>query len=427
MSSTYLRVRGRARWESQDNVGGGGIDAWADANRTTIQTNYYDTAVAGVTPAPAVNYTLTTVSSDPDSRLTFSLGVPFFMKLGNMGLAASLDARISSRDVSDSLTNTYTAPVNAGAGNFNNVVVQNSDVNSSGSTVVNADALLTLPAIFGSHKDNSLLLGVDGGIVLNTVGTRVQTDIQQDYSYAGGGAALVPSHDGTDPVDQVITDTRQGAVGYDVGVNVRHPLYLDAAPSVQIGFVPGMSASVGYSPLTDNFQTQRVQVDKADVNNNGLFTDAGDTITTITSTFYNGGDAGTTDISINLSLPASIRFKPEGSPFGVTLGNRVVVGASIEMFSDVYNTTRTQTVTADATTPTVPITDVTTTQAANYTRSSTNVIWSFNNDFNIALNFFLPAGITLDVILNTYASGGFDFPASLFQFNDMSIQAVIPL
>jgi hypothetical protein len=423
----FMNIGGWVRWINQDNYTGVVVNTYVDANRTTIQTNYYDTAVAGVAPAPAVNYTLTTAQRDPDSQFTFSFGVPFFLKLGTMGLTASLDAALVNRDVSDSLTNAYTAPVNAGAGNFNNVAVLNSDVNTYGSINVNADALLTLPAIFGSHKDNNLQLGVNGGVVLNTVGTRVQTDIQQDYSYAGGGAALVPSWDGTDPVYQVITDTRQGALGYDAGLTARHPLYFDAAPSVQIGFIPGISTGVQYRPLNAYITTQRVQVDNTDVTNNGLFTDATDTITTTTTTYYNNGDGGTMDITINLSLPASIRFKPEGSPFGITLGNSVNVGASIEMISNLSNTAQTHTVTADATTPTTPITDVTTTQATSYTLSRTNVNWSFSNSFYIALNFFLPAGITLDVLLNMVAGGPVTFPASLFQFNNMSIQAVIPL
>lgn len=414
----FMNVGLAGTWEYQTNVAGVPINTWAADNRVETYTVFYDTAAPGVAPAPATNYTRTTTYVAPDATSTIAVQVPFFMKLGSLGLAAEAQIVAQSRDASSSRTTAYTAPAAAGAGTFNNVVLRDSIDDRGGAFYAGLDASLYLPSLFAGHPENHLVVGVLGGLLLYHAKPYVETYIEQDYSYAGGGAALQPAWDGTDPEDTVTTDTRKGNAGGLIVLSAQQFFYFDLAESLRLGFAPRISAGPTIIPDSNYRLTRRVVVTKDDGNNNGTFTDAADTITTTTTT-YEGNNARTdADIAFRASLPAALRFRPSGWPFGVTLGNRVEVSATVRYTWDYTQSTRVVEEVASGDDPDTVDTTTTTTEVPGNKVTSTTMSWAFDDDWKLGLTVYLPADITLDVILNS---------SNLFQFDNLSVQAVIPL
>lgn len=414
----FMNIGLSGTWEYQTNVSGAAINTWAADNRVETYTVFYDQAAPGVAPDPATNYTRTTTYVAPDTQSLIAVQVPFFMKLGSLGLAAEALIAAGNRDASSSRTTAYTAPAAAGAGTFNNVVLRDSIDDRTGLFLAALDASLYLPPLFAGHPQNHLVVGVYGSVLLNNPKPYVETYREQDYSYAGGGAALQPGWDGSDPEDTVTTDTRKGNAGGSITLSAQHFFYFDLAESLRLGFAPRVSAGPTITPNSSYSVTQQVAVTKDDGDNNGVFTDAADTITTTTTTYWGNNSLTVADIAFQASLPAALRFRPAGWPFGVTLGNQVNVSATVRYVWNYTQSTRVVVEVASGDDPATVDTTTTTTEVPGNKTTSTTMSWNFDDDFKLGLTVYLPADITLDVILNA---------SNLLEFDNLSVQAVIPL
>lgn len=394
----------------------GTTDTWLGANVTTVQTNNYDTNPGGV-PAPKLNYTYTNTKKDPQTQTNFDASVPFYLPLGKMALGGSLTGSYQSNDKSSSTSQTYTAPQATGAGNFQ--TNDTSVTDQTGYFGVNGVATLTLPALIGKNKYDRFDVGFNGGVTFNNAGNYVKVTNNQQYSYAGGGAALAPSNTtGTATSYNSTTDTRVGQTGYNVDLSAQHYFYFDIAQPIVLGIAPQLSGGISFTPTSTQpyYVSQQVLVSKVDNNNNGVYTDAADQITTTTTTYSNNTQNGAFAVAITMTLPTALKIAPKGWPFGITLGNEMIAGATITTTTANTASYSTQTVVTDGTGATLNTTDSNT--IAGTTNKTTKTNWTFTTQNSLGLNFYLPGDSTLDVTLNTN---------NFFTFDNLTIQAVVPL
>jgi hypothetical protein len=398
----------------QTNVGNAAINTFVGNNRTSTTTVYYDTAGAGAAPDPAENYTLTSVYSAPDSLLTIAPAVPFYIKLGNIGLAALLGVTVESSDQSTSVTNVYTAPQTGGAGTFFNVTNENSTTNQTGSFGISLDTIVTLPPLFGKHPDDRLELGLQATADLNTAQDSVDTLLVQDWDYTGvSGGTITP---GAWVTHTVTTDTRNGLMGGSAYLSAREYMYFQPVEAVQFGLSPMLELGAGYAPPAPYYTARSVDVVSVDGDGDGAFTNALDTITTTTTEYFNNNDGGTLTIGGTFYLPVAVKLRPEKWPFGVTFGNLAIAGINLNVVSDTNNTSSVATTQVDGTGATVSSTTTESGTGYKTTRLTTN--WNFGYMYFMVLNVFLPAGITMDVILNG---------ANLLEFESLAVQLIIPM
>jgi hypothetical protein len=393
------------------NEDGAAIDTWADNNRTRTITYYYDTALITEAPNMATDYVYTLTETDPDSDLSLDFQMPVYMPLGDSGIGGILGVEYRSHDDSTSYLESYTPPADAGAGTFWNVD-DNSVTDKTGYFSVNMTPTYFMQPLFGSHNENRFEVGIDAELVFNTAGTYSSIVSDKDFDYAGSGAAFTYSN--ASSVET--TRERKGTTEYDVDLRAKHYLYWDLAESIEFGIAPELRAGIDCDPIADTYNTTQTAINRVDGNGDGDFDDAADTITTVTTTYLNNGDGGDFTVVFDLSLPSALKFRIEGAPFGVTLGSEIGVRSEITFVKDVANTNSSTTVAVDGTG--AAVSDSSTTAARSTESQSTTMDWFFDASYALALNFYLPADILLDVVLNGN---------NLLVFDSLSIQATIPL
>jgi hypothetical protein len=378
------------------------IDTWANENRKVEDTFFYDTAGALVAPNPVENYVRTTTFENPETDSTVNIWVPVYFKVAGIGVDTTVSAGFTKMDRSRiDGEESYTAPQQAGAGTFPNVVVEDSTTDETRSITIDCDTIATLGPLFGKHKDNRLELGLNGGIVLNKADTYEKVDFIQDFDYTGSGAPLTP---GGITTDSVITNKRDGTTGFDVNVSGQHFFYWNIGEPLTFGMAPMVELGIAYTPLFNTYETEEEQVVKTDGNVDGDTDDAFDTIQTITDVNKNNDDGGNRDYTIRTTLPSALRFRPSGWPFGITFGNEIGVDFTVRNVKNKTETTERTDVITDGTG--APISTTVTTAEESFTQKSTTTVWQFASDFELALNFYLGQHSTLDVVVNQDPIGG---------------------
>ncbi len=391
------------------------VNTWAAANQTQTTTQYYDTT-PGAKPTPKVDYTNTLVQSSPDSQTKISGSVPFYLPLNNMGLSGSLTGTYETRDKSTSTKQTVTAPQgNVTPYTFNGVKTDVTNSNKTGYWKVNGAATLTLPALIGKNKADQFDVGLNGGVTLNNAADAVNNNVVQSYTAAGGGAALTPVYAASNNYSTTTT-TRKGTTGYNVNLTAQHYFYFQIAQPVTLGIAPLLTTGVSWAPTSTSYNVSAVNVKKNDVNTNGVYTDAADTVVTTTTTYGNNTNNGTFEILAQITLPTAVKITPKGWPFGITLGNQMIAKAAFDKTTAQTQTSSSTAVTVDGTGAAVSTVDTTAGAATATTSNTTN--WTFTTQNNLGLNFYLPGNATLDVILNAN---------NFFTFDNLTVQAVVPL
>jgi hypothetical protein len=392
-----------ASWDYEQNASGAAINVWADANREIEDTFFFDSAGAGVVPNPVEDYVQTQTFEMPDTDSTVNVWVPAYFKVLGIGVETTLSAGINNRDQSSSIEESFTAPQQAGAGSFNNVVVENSTTNKTGNLSINCDTIATFGPLLGKHKDNRFEVGLNGGVLLNNADTREDVLIIQDFDFTGGGGGLTPVNN-TGITDTNTSTKRDGTTGFDVNVSCQHFFYRDIVEPLIFGMAPMAEMGIAYTPAFSTYNTEQVQIVKNDNDADGDYNDAADTIVTTTTDFKNNDDGGNRDYTIRTTLPSALRFRPSGWPFGITFGNELGVDFTVRRVKD---KTDTQEVTVETTDGTgAPISTAVTTEVDSFTQTSTTTVWQFSSDFELALNFYLGQHSTIDVVVNQDPIGG---------------------
>jgi hypothetical protein len=302
------------------------------SNYETVQDWYYNSTGAGVMPTPLADYTREITETDKDFLYSYSLGVPFFTQMVNMEHEANVLIDLDFLNLSTSFSDTFSAPADAALPLFTNTEAD--DITEKTTFLgFNADYTLTKPGIWGKDSGNEFFFGGGFGFDVETP-TYSEVLTEQDISYAGGGAAGVLDVRNADTLDDTFT------AGFDFNIEARagHSFFYDLGPMVTFGLSP--EASLGFSMDNDALLDKEVAVNRADVDADGAFTSAADTITTTTTTYTNsidnvGGDSTSViDITTGFTLPVAATIAPEKWPFFITLGSR----ADLQLVNSITNT-----------------------------------------------------------------------------------------
>ena len=396
-------------------------------NYTETFTDNYNTAGVGVVPVVLQDYTRTIVNKDLTDGAagigidnTITAGIPVYIATGNLHHYVFVSAGYNWWDMSTNNTETYTVPQDPAdtlGGTYTNI--EENSVTFKGSLITPAiEYVLAMPGFLGRHPQNEFQVDITAGAQIDsmTLGTNY-TD--QVYTFAPAGAATATTRD-YDTDDFTFGST----MGFNGAVAARHSFFFDLHPSIEFGMIPEFAVSYSSAPVGQNLQTW-VQVNRVDVDNNGVFTSAADTIQTVTTTYYNSMmvagavvNASTdNNLTFTLTVPAALKFQIV--PWlGVTLG-------ASPKFEFQNTTTVTQGTETSVTTENAlgDGTVVTTTVVNQQTSSSTT---SYTRNFTVevvhgmGVHFNLPADIVLYVDVAAAVVGVWDF-------RYLKVQAVIPL
>ena len=394
------------------------------ANYIATQSFYYDAEAGDNTVAPDIQtgYTTTEDNTTWDRVSTVGIGVPVFIRTGDLGHLASLSIDLDVEKVgaetsftySDIDTNYGTA---IGAATY---VALDRDIDTGVETDIDIDYELTLPALFGENARNEFTAGVQLGTVIKGYSAEATQEIN-DIEYVVGN----PKVDRLDERTTVTTETA-AALGINAMIMADHSFYYDLAESTTFGIVP--TATLGFTRIPDRpFVTSDAEIVYQDNNDDGDFTDAGDTLTYTTDNYTNYGydvTTGTvapqeivTNFTATISLPAAIQISPEGWIFGLT------VGAEPELEYNLQNTavataTSSQTTRVDNGDGSVNTAEDTAFNATEQGYSSTSHIWNATVAHNIGMNFAFAGGVTADVRVNF---------TNFLELDDLTAQVIIPL
>jgi hypothetical protein len=351
-------------------------NALATNNGTVVVTRNYDKTPTAP-PTPTLDYTITTKTADARNGIAAStfdiaLGVPLLLKMGSMTHYITVGFEDAVVDASHSQSVTYTSPQDPASAlaTYQNT---NTNVVANGSTYnIPIGYALFLPPIIGGSKKNQFIVTADTFINIQTAQSTGDATTA-NFNYPGLSAASTPGQ---------ATDTQDAAaftngLSFKIGAGAVHSLYFTPATGVEYGIVPAFYMDyvrLGGGPsLTSTTHTVRT-----DVNGNGVFTDAGDSTITTTTTYGNANSGATGIVTTDqfeamISIPMVLKIMPQGWIFGFTLATTPEGWYNVQQVSTASMTTTqtlsTQLGSAAATTattqsaPSVPATNVTNTRA----------------------------------------------------------------
>lgn len=394
------------------------------ANYIATQSFYYDADAGDNTVAPDIQtgYTTTEDNTTWDRVSTVGIGVPVFIRTGDLGHLASLSIDLDVERVgaetsftySDIDTNYGTA---IGAANY---TALDRDIDIGIETDIDIDYEITFPALFGENARNEFTAGVQLGTVIKGYSSDTTQEIN-DIEYVVGN----PKVDRLDQRTTVTTETA-AALGINAMIMADHSFYYDLAESTTFGIVP--TATLGFTRIPDEpFVTSDAQIVYQDNNDDGDFTDAGDTVTYTTDDYTNYGYDVTngaiapqeieTNFTATISLPAAIQISPEGWIFGLTVGAEPELEYNLQTTA-VATATSSQTTRVDNGDGSVNTAEDTAFNATEQSYSSTAHIWNATVAHNIGMNFAFAGGVTADVRVNF---------TNFLELDDLTAQVIIPL
>lgn len=285
-----------------------------------------------------------------------------------------------------------------------------------------------LPPLIGGNKKNQFI--VTGDAFVNLAAAEYSTvTATAIFSHATGSWAPSTAH------DNEVTRSFDLGASFKIGAGAIHSLYFTPAPGVEYGIVPAVY--VDYARLTNGAPLKsQTTVDKTDVNANGNFTTVNDFTTTTTITYAGVLSDGvtaltTTDqVEVFISVPMVLKITPQGWIFGFT------IATTPQAFYQ-YQGTSTASITQSQTATTVIVGGATTTTTSTSAVTpagpgfTVNHTWTFQAIHTLGLNFVFFDKVLLDVLLNfkslANGIGGQTSLSSLFDFNNLTIQATVPL
>ena len=387
---------------------------WMPINLSQHFVFNYDTAAAGVAPAPAQNYTEDVAKSMPDATFDIGLAAPLFFKVGSIGFDLAPKVEYNRHDASVANSQTYTVPQAAGAGSF--VIpagANNATTDVTGWMSVSLTSTASLPSLIGGNEKNQTLINLDGNITFNTADPKhvVANLNPETWNYAGGGAAF------TYPVGSVnltdTTTTRAGGIGFRIAPSAQQSLYIDLGSGTTWAIGPKVDVDVSFAPAAATYRTQSTVVSKVDGNGNGTFTDAADTIVTTVITYNHNNEGGTWTTIGGIELPTALTFRPSGSFFGITVGASPRLLYTLTSVSSTPETSSQAISATDGTGAAIAVPGgITTVNAANSSpATSVTSGWTIDAHLALSIDFYLPSDAILQV--KWTGAGGLAFQGTI--------------
>ena len=282
-------------------------------NYSETVTNYYNLAAAGATPEPTVNYTTTTEVKALNKVTQLGLTVPIGTNDAESEYALYLSYYITKVDNSGSGSYSEGAHLDASDGQVTISDGAADLTNISSTNYFNAQYNIVLPPIFKMNTDNKLEGRIWGGLYLH--GKKYEMSYTaQDYLVTSGATAVKDNTTKTTAYEGSDSKTYKGLMNFYTGGSIQHSMYLDLEPLGRFGMKPYFRLSLVSDHSSDSVMSGSTIVTKADVNGNGVFTDAADQITTTTVTVNTPADTKTLAISTSLQLPAFDRIQLREPP-----------------------------------------------------------------------------------------------------------------
>ncbi len=393
----------------ENNVSAG---SWTFNNMTETETHNYNTAGAGVVPVPALDYTVTTVRTAPDSLLTLDLAIPFSFPLGPVTLYNRTNIRWARRDQSSSTRETFSSPVYTPFAHAA-VVADDTTINVLNSYVIDSVSTLSLKPLWGTHADNHLDIGLDAGVGIYVPDNGTNVGLVYDINFSAPGAAQQITAYDSDTTDEY---TRTGHLDWRAIPNIQHFFYFEPAKNIFFALAPRLDLGVQFVSPKTGYTVRRRETVRDDVDSNGQYTAADTIVTTTTEYLNNGDDTSHFDMIAGCTLPVSFRFTLKDLPFEIVMANETSLKCTMSMYDNATNSTVTTTENADGTGAVTDTDIITGYSTVSYTKFLTD--WAFQNNFSFGLNFLLPAGISLAVDLNFQ---------NLLEFENLKAELIIPL
>ena len=410
-------------------------------NYTSIYTETYNTAGAGVAPSVANDYVRTTkyidrrdtgTPANAGLRNTVELMVPVYVKNGTLEQFINAGASMNWTDrttgysgtnapVSDILGGVPTDPADTLGGTFTNV--ENDQFTRLNSDLgINANYTLQVPGFFGGNAKDRFAIGVEADInVLN--GTYKWEEFLQDVTFTPGAAAFTTSTRS----ESSTVYTLSPAINYDATLHVQHSFYFPLAGMAEFGIMPYIEGSYAMNQTSPDVASS-VNIMKNDADADGLFTNALDSIITTTNSYTNtvmtnagtvGNKSSIQTIKVNASLPSALKVKPAGWLFGLILGAEPYcnITYSLTTTSTAENSSIVNAVDGTG----VVISNTNTNAESSYSTSTTGITYSMGLLHNAGAFFDLNEDVHLSVNINSSVAGG------VWDIRNLIIQGIIKL
>ncbi len=385
--------------------------------RTTV--HQFNTAGAGDVPSVQTNYTATRVESYFQREASVFVGVPVFLRTGDLSHLARLGVgwRRVREDFSVTVGNTVPQdPADPSTGHADR---EDNESYRTGTVTIAPAYTIVLPGILDDHERNEFSAGIELNVDLNFA--RLHADGWfQNYTFTPGpGATRTVAARNEGDAEYTFTS----AIDFGAAVHARHSFYVEPHDSMVLGFAPAVRLTFASSDAYPNLISEAVSVERVDGDNDGAFTSAADTITTRTERWVDmdidGNDRETTSsLSFQASLPTSFRVRPADWRFGISLGSALSANVTRSVTTTYvgYKSLDSETTVQGDGSGTTSTTTATT---ATYDPDRTvDYSWEFTANHNLALHVYLPANARLDVEIRA---------TNILQFGSLRIQAIVPL
>lgn len=382
-------------------------------NFTKVTTDYYDANAAAANTAPSAtkNYSSTETNKNMNHIYDFTLGIPLFMKTGELSHSAAASFSTVLTDTSSAYTFDWEDGTQTAAG-----LVTSSDnkvTNVTSDIGINLDYALEMPGFFSEVKGRSKF-GVALGTTLSSAIYNSQT-FEIDYNYPG--LARTPTGN--------VHDTENSkfalAVDFSSVLSASHSFEYNFGKGFDFVIVPGLAVQYAVDDRRTGAGLLTEHIDVATTNNTAPndTIDGSDLTTTTTTTVDRSGQIDALhEVDVAVEIPAVIKIKPEGWICGFTFGATAfaAMNNNIDVNKDDLVTTVRVVNSGSATSDNTSVTYSGGTNTTDY-----SVTWDFRGEVSLGANFEFTEDIKMDVnIDSTFAGGVFDLRA-------LAIQAIIAL
>jgi len=382
-----------------------------------VDKTYGDTAIATDAPVIVERSATTTDQLAIYGETNMAFSIPALLKIANLPVYANLTLTGKGFENSSSVKKASTYGTT-----FTGAGIQNADTLSAISYLgldFAFNAKVALGTLIPGNAKNTFIVG--GGFAVEPgIASGSSSTMTQNTTITAG---VVANNARAESKASYVVDK---TIPFSLSANAAQTIYMEIDPAITLSFMPSAAFSFALQPGNAFKVKEATVVTNVDANANGLFTDAGDSTQTVTTTFQNAmfnyttraiatGYSDGNSISSSITLPVSVKIKPKDWFVSFALSTNTTLGLNwlnATNYSAGASSSTSTTVVGGATT-------TSTTTAAPIAVSTTGSV-SYITGFShtLLLTMPLPADSHIDISLNG---------SNLLDFESIVVQAIIPL